>query len=441
MDNIFLCHLLTTKVVDRRSATLSTSNLEFGSEEVTEVSSNHAELPRFGNRPNDLTFLKYLDDLRSLIDGLFSQKQKEIALIEQQVLADVHLFYDSSTKEEKSSIKVWSETPELQELLDKGPAACLKRRLPSVRDRREPKEEIGKDGRLVEEEINAPVPTIVITSEDEDQENEAETREQDTSEISRKRMVELSDRNSTSTQENDMLLHDTSNMSKSFNHSHKPIDVRSDHREEKQVRSLQRNAVAHSVHFALDSEQDVYDDFQSRYGEGPTSMADFFAPAILRYTTNNNLSSESITIVQKDDQRSKPIGFNDTEKERFARGEQGTFKLPDLSRSLFRWIHLPANNMLWIPSLFQVIAKEQRQPSLYKALLHKRVWNSKKNVARHGAPHGRFMQPGCQAFFEQVVESSGLDATANLTSPVDDVQIYVYVSASTSTQPGNVEAV
>ena len=51
------------------------------------------------------------------------------------------------------------------------------------------------------------------------------------------------------------------------------------------------------------------------------------------------------------------------------------------------------------------------------------------------------MQPGCQAFFEQVVESSGLDATANLTSPIDDVQIYVYVSASTSTQPGNVEAV
>lgn len=427
MDNIFPRHLLTTKVVDRRSATLSTSNLEFGSEEVTEVSSNHAELPRFGNRSNNLTFLKYLDDLRSLIDELFSREQKDIALIERQVLADVHLFYDSSTKEEKSSIKVWSETPELQELLDKGPAACLKRRLPSVQDRRKPKEEIGKDGRLVEEETNAPVPTIVITSEDEDQENEAETREQNTSEI-RKRMVELSDRNSTSTQENDMLLHDTSNMSESFNHSHKPIDVRPDHREEKQVRSLQMNAVAHSVHFALDSEQDVYDDFQSRYGEGPASMADFFAPAILRYTTNNSPSSESITIVQKDDQRSKPIGFNDTEKERFARGEQGTFKLPDLSRSLFRWIHLPANNMLWIPSLFQVIAKEQRQPSLYKALLHKRVWNSKKNVARHGAPHGRFMQPGCQAFFEQVVESSGLDATANLTSPVDDVQIYVYWS-------------
>jgi hypothetical protein len=82
---------LTTKVVDRRSATLSTSNLEFGSEEVTEVSSNHAELPRFGNRSNDLTFLKYLDDLRSLIDGLFSQEQKEIALIERRVLADVLL--------------------------------------------------------------------------------------------------------------------------------------------------------------------------------------------------------------------------------------------------------------------------------------------------------------------------------------------------------------
>ena len=433
MDNIFLCHSLTTKVVDRRSATLSTSNLEFGSEEVTEVSSNHAELPRFGNRSNALTFLKYLDDLRSLIDGLFSQEQKDIALIERQVLADVHLFYDSSTKEEKSSIKVWSETPELQELLDKGPAACLKRRLPSVRDRREPREEMGKGGRLAEEEISAPVPTIVITFEDEDQENEEEAREQNIGEISRKGMVELSDRNSASIQENDMPLHDTSNMSESFSYSYNPIDIHPAHREKKQVQSLQRNAAAHSVHFTLDSEQDVYDDLQLRYGEGPASMADFFAPAILRHTTNNNPSSESITIVQKDGQQSEPIGFNDIEKERFARGEQGTFKLPDLSRSLFRWIHLPANNMLWIPSLFQVIAKEQRQPSLYKALLHNQVWNSKKNVARHGAPHGRFMQPGCQAFFEQVMESSGLDAIANITSPVDDVQIYVYVSASIST--------
>lgn len=129
------------------------------------VDSDHAQLPRFGNSNKAPACLKYMEELSSLIDGLFSQEQKDLDLLEQEVTADVHLFYDSSTEAHKSSIKVWSETPTLRDLLQNGPAQCLRRRLPTLKDpinRQKDFSDIQQPARTQ----NPPVPMIVVTSDE-----------------------------------------------------------------------------------------------------------------------------------------------------------------------------------------------------------------------------------------------------------------------------------
>jgi hypothetical protein len=101
------------------------------------------------------------------------------------------------------------------------------------------------------------------------------------------------------------------------------------------------------------------------------------------------------------------------------------FTLPSKERIKFRWIHVPANNMLWGPAVLQALATELKQPSLQRALLHRRSFNALQHVPRHKSPHGRFITPTCLGFFP---ESQGIvqAKATGLSSPIENVQMSLF---------------
>jgi len=107
--------------------------------------------------------------------------------------------------------------------------------------------------------------------------------------------------------------------------------------------------------------------------------------------------------------------------------QRDTYKLPDLLHSRFRWIHVPCNNMSFVPKVFQTIAEDLNEPTITSALLHEQVWSSKVHNARHGQPHGRFMYPTCRALLPQPGEAPPVfRKIAHLKSPIEDPQVVIY---------------
>jgi len=74
------------------------------------------------------------------------------------------------------------------------------------------------------------------------------------------------------------------------------------------------------------------------------------------------------------------------------------YELPTLRTMKFRWISVPCNNMAFVPKIFRCIAEETKRPDLMNNLTHERVFHGKQAIARHGRPHGRYMQP----FFQSI---------------------------------------
>lgn len=103
-----------------------------------------------------------------------------------------------------------------------------------------------------------------------------------------------------------------------------------------------------------------------------------------------------------------------------------TYKLPDVASQRFKWIHIPCNNLIWMASLFVTLANECGNSSLYKSILHPQSWNLKQNKARHGSPHGRYMEPYCRTFYPRpsnLVHQHSVESH----SPNEHVQLSIYV--------------
>ncbi|XXG95662.1 hypothetical protein Hte_001931 [Hypoxylon texense] len=60
----------------------------------------------------------------------------------------------------------------------------------------------------------------------------------------------------------------------------------------------------------------------------------------------------------------------------------------------FTWIHVPANNMVWIETLMKNLA-DVNDGLRYSDLMTKEVWQNQLHESMHGAFHGRFMKPFC----------------------------------------------
>ena len=98
--------------------------------------------------------------------------------------------------------------------------------------------------------------------------------------------------------------------------------------------------------------------------------------------------------------------------------------LETMSSGRLRWIHIPCNNMSWVPDVLQAVANESSRASrngdranLENTLLNWECWQSKQNSPRHRWAHAHFLEPHCQIF-----------PPDDVTNTSNDMQLLLYVS-------------
>ena len=151
-------------IVDSRSAKMSTPDVPIEEEEVKELHSTHVGAPRFTD--DDSLRDRYVQDIISFIQTFSSQERaahRALTLsIMNDIRVDVHQFYQTGSAEEPA-MKIWSEHPTLQTFLDVGPAECLKRRLRTPAQVKQPMPNgISKPSIEIRHPTESPAPRIVV---------------------------------------------------------------------------------------------------------------------------------------------------------------------------------------------------------------------------------------------------------------------------------------
>jgi hypothetical protein len=298
-------------VVDERSATLSTPSVRIDNEKVIIVKSTHTNLARFGGNKDNETYREYVGDLQALVDELSSIPDSSLSwrdTISDEVVAEVHLFYEIQDTESNNIIKIFSVDAKLSDLVRSGPTACLRRRLTKT-----------NFANIIPEVLPLHVSPL-------------ENREQEAVDITLQNVLSAVPRTSA----------------------------------ELEVPSINVND--------MPIEEPV---------EQPTRRGSI--------TRERSPNFNSITTEERS-HLTEPT-FTDREEYVELPKRIDLYELPTLSSQKFRWIRIPCNNMAFIPRVFQCIAEETNQPILMTNLMHEQVFHAKQAVARHGNPHGRFMQP------------------------------------------------
>jgi hypothetical protein len=415
-----------------------------------------------------------LDELNSFVQGLSGKEAKDLVSIQRLIFTDVHLFYDGSKSGQAPVIKLWSEFPTLSDLLELGPSKCLERRLRFFSKERlkkisrpKPPKAPAKSQQPNAEVIPLAPPSIEITLAGEDYNPDRPLdHQQDKPTPSIPQIMSASleanvTQNSTSSSSSDnglaisnSAIHENSTTNQTaLAAAHNSRIPPSNEINQLGAATTKRRSSVQSN----DSESDEYTllikDLNRRYRKRNVDTASFFTPVELRrdsvdgYSTASSLADdteawpgkssnpiEDDTVSNRTRDQASQLGT----EQKMAKYDPDFYRLqmkqkirtenlglPSASGIKFRWIHIPANNMVWVPAIFQAIAKELNEPSLHKALLHRKVWNARQHVARHDAPHGRFMMPCCQSILPKMA-SPVMGSVPGLTSPVDTSQLSIF---------------
>ncbi|KAF2086603.1 hypothetical protein K490DRAFT_66386 [Saccharata proteae CBS 121410] len=341
-------------IVDPRSATLSSTAIRVGSEQVIELSCDHVRLPSFGNNIHSMELLGYIDELRTLIEDLVLNGQRDPSWVEKLIHVDVHQFYEEKEKSESSLIKIWSEAPLLSTLLQRGPAACLR---DGIDDFESLYPVINEDESTLST-IESSIPKIVIIPPEQTQ----FTRRSNSSVQTPMITVEDVDDTDQGAPEKEILPRTPAPRSITWQGNDKNAVVSI--QEELPQKSNGQSTIA------THREEEVFSDRTAMYA-GDALLPRNWYPLI----------RETEEIIR-----------------------QKVLQPPEPSQNLFRWIHVPTNNMLFVPRVFQAIGKEHEAPFYHSKLLDARVWDSKQNLPRHDSPHARFMHPSCQSFLPTITD-------------------------------------
>ncbi|MCJ1313734.1 hypothetical protein MMC25_007414 [Agyrium rufum] len=118
-------------IVAQPSARMTTSEVLIEDEIPFYMNTTHVGTARFAD--DQVLADRYCEELGAFIGSTSAHERAAhhalITSIMTDTLVDVHQFYETVESEESTSIKVWSEQPSLQEFLDFGASACLRRRL------------------------------------------------------------------------------------------------------------------------------------------------------------------------------------------------------------------------------------------------------------------------------------------------------------------------
>ena len=112
---------------------MSDEGFLIGCEEAMPVNATHATLPRFGDNPLSTEFSNYIGALIILVKCTSTERSLENeencrTMIEGEVSAEVHQFYDVDRNGDDEAVRLWSVHPSLSELFQHGPGWFLSRR-------------------------------------------------------------------------------------------------------------------------------------------------------------------------------------------------------------------------------------------------------------------------------------------------------------------------
>lgn len=358
-------------IVDKRSAVLSNESLWIGSEEVVPVESDHASLARFGDDDKCPAFVDYIEVLRSHISGLGPKNPKDLDWVLDELRVNAPLddlkadvhLFYEANDPTGTSMRLWSVYPSLRKLLRDGPAVCLDRRLHKEMSHT-------KSSNLAPRRASVGNPAIKISVPDE------------------------------APGFIDPFLDSSSHVSTARRAS----------------LAVEPNSRALGVH-----------------GDGARDTSQH-SPGIQPRPASPSRSQSMVDIKMRSrevtgDLRPVPhVRFDPYEDNEYrARASQRTYQLPDPSSQRYRWIHIPYNIGSWVASAFRTLGEESGTPTLARALMDNRIWNARQNKPRHGAPHGRFMNPHAEVFLPK--KSDVKEHSLNqLVSPLNCPQLVVYVS-------------
>lgn len=336
--------IVSLACVDERSATLSTPRVRIGTEKVTTVNTTHAQLARFGSARDSLAFKEYIRDLRALIDELGSSPERSLSwrenTLSDEVMAEVHLFYEVQAEEPDNIIKLFSVDCTLSELISTGPMSQLRRRLTKATQAQ-------RTARLANG-----IPTGTRNP----------------------RSVEL---------------------------ERSPREYPSDAASNASVPSVPEADQLPVPSIVVDGKP--IEEPQEQHGRRGSITMDRY-PHLFSNTGRPMQRAKTVHLTEPQT-KGKDEYIEPPKRDDF-------YELPTLKSYRFRWIRIPCNNMAFVPKILRCIVDEIKQPHLMNNLMHDTVFHSKQAIARHGRPHGRYMQP----FFHSI-ELEKVDIERGIRSP------------------------
>jgi hypothetical protein len=443
--------LILAQIVDKRSACLSSENVSIGCESVISVATDHINLPQFGlsSVPTDhinlpqlgpdsrsAAFTNYIQELARSVDVALAVKMQDFYGLDRRIKAEIHLFYDCVENDE-TYMKLWSVAPSLKTLFAFGPTKCLEQRKDSAKE-------------TLETPIEAPpgCPTTKPRCRAGNGDNNSQpspSTEQPPSGSTRDSGDNESETSSTLTYQ----LPDIS--TPRFRWIHVPANNM--FWVEKVIQAVELEREKHRLNVAVKGVEDrlatapqaptpkkyakttryLIDDpgratldplashlqkaLKSIQGKGEEPPVENLVEAV----TSPKKAVKLLTTILTDKNERNTLNLAETALLAEDYGERARA----LEAAIPKDEGQPFN---YFNDMREAVKDGRHERKLGDTLLHKRVWNSKQVEARHGIPHGRYMEPYCEIFFPKSAPLQHYTRTAAIPSPSDFPQMSLYVS-------------
>jgi hypothetical protein len=465
------------QIVDSQSAVMTTKDFLIGCEEAVPVNATHASLPRFGENPNATEFSNYITLLQKLVDRASleqSPKNEEEcrSIIEREVRAEVHQFYDVDGSEDSEAVRLWSVTPSLHELFENGPRSFLLKR---SEEAKLPMEDLVKAG--LGEDQTSPDPTAepaliistkglgqTITSKEDGM--LADVEQQMEKSKARNLFGPTTNRLPGSSDDSGSGYHipDLSQYGL-FRWIHVPANNMS--WVEKTLCTIDKeDALEQCKEAAKSAVAGTRDDSPVNNSTAETPISEPAVPAsdFLESPITNPALSQLLksAVAQEQMRKESTATATDLLAEAIQDPAQAVELLhasqSEVSRQPTQLSEMPAivadirerasmlktatrlqkkvqdrkmkvNTGKFLEDLNKAALEARETPSLTAALLHPKFWNLAQFKPNHERPHGRFMMPGFHAFYPESKFTRDPGGEPYLYSAAETAQFVLYVSS------------
>ena len=421
-----------------------------GCEEAVPVDATHASLPRFGDNPRAKEFAYYINVLQTLVDCAFADQSPEDeekcrAIIEKEVRAEVHQFYDLDGVGGSEPVRLWSVNPSLEEFFKNGPSSFLLKR-----------SELAKKPSTEEDLSQAATSNGMHTSTDAGQLTPAPAGGQ--------AMGSTTKRGPSNSDDSRSGYHIPDLNQYLFRWIHIPANNMS--WVEKTLRTIEKEVAIEEfreageypasgtfgdspVETAIETPISEPEKQTAEVLENPIAnpaLSQLLKGAVVLERKEGNLKVNDILTeaVQNPTQAKDLLQASQLEDPRRPtqlsempaivddiREQASMLKTAVLleKKNKARKTKITTEN--FVAALNKAVLAVREKPSLAATLLHPRVWNLLQFTPNHERPHGRFMVPGLHAFYPESKIEKDPGGPPRLYSATDTAQFSLYVSERT----------